>query len=305
MGALGILQEKSDGKDVEQSKNTSENIDFDYEPLADEGLKMKCRFVTKCCLLGTVSGLLIIFALSISGFFAFKIFNERKEDCYVNVSGELNPKENLAFFPSTEKMNWFEANRFCYEEGGELVTIMDNSKLHKVKKFMKNLAWVVDESTPILYDTIRETKVTYGTMINNIKNNASNFWIGLYDRDFTEKKSLVRESDGPSLDGPEAEVTTWKTEPVEELEGAYDKFLSNGCVANAYYGWQQNYDWGQLIYGIRTYWYNDDCYAKHFALCQKKVADEFNPHDCDYNYFFNWTKGNMGLMCGTLTGYVE
>ena len=29
MGALGILQEKSDGKDVEQSKNTSENIDFD------------------------------------------------------------------------------------------------------------------------------------------------------------------------------------------------------------------------------------------------------------------------------------
>ena len=44
---------------------------------------------------------------------------------------------------------------------------------------------------------------------------------GLYDRDFTEKKSLVRESDGPSLDGPEAEVTTWKTEPVEELEG-YD-----------------------------------------------------------------------------------
>ena len=29
MGALGILQEKSAGKDVEQSKNTSENIDFD------------------------------------------------------------------------------------------------------------------------------------------------------------------------------------------------------------------------------------------------------------------------------------
>ena len=74
-------------------------------------MKKKCRFVTKCCLLGTVSGLLIIFALSISGFFAFKIFNEMKEDCYVNVSGELNPKENLAFFPSTEKMNWFEANR--------------------------------------------------------------------------------------------------------------------------------------------------------------------------------------------------
>ena len=29
MGALGIQQEKSDAKDVEQSKNTSENIDFD------------------------------------------------------------------------------------------------------------------------------------------------------------------------------------------------------------------------------------------------------------------------------------
>ena len=68
--------------------------------------------------------------------------------------------------------------QFCYQEGGELVTIMDNSKLYKVKKFMKYLAWVVDGSTPILYDTIRETKVTYGTMINNIKNNASNFWIG-------------------------------------------------------------------------------------------------------------------------------
>ena len=54
---------------------------------------------------------MIIFALSISGFFAFKIFNEMKEDCYVIVSGELNPKNNLAFFPSTEKMNWFEANR--------------------------------------------------------------------------------------------------------------------------------------------------------------------------------------------------
>ena len=29
MGALGILQEKNIGKDAEQSKNTSENIDFD------------------------------------------------------------------------------------------------------------------------------------------------------------------------------------------------------------------------------------------------------------------------------------
>jgi len=82
MGALGILQEKSDGKDVEQSKNTSENIDFDYEPLADEDVKKKCRFVTKCCLFGTVSGLIIISALSISGFLAFKMFNEMKEDIY-------------------------------------------------------------------------------------------------------------------------------------------------------------------------------------------------------------------------------
>ena len=66
--------------------------------------------------------------------------------------------------------------QFCYDEGGELVTIMDNSKLYKVKKFMKNLAWVVDGSTPILYDTIRETKVTYHSL-DDIKN-ASNFWIG-------------------------------------------------------------------------------------------------------------------------------
>ena len=81
------------------------------ELLADEPVKKKCRFFTKWCLFGTASAFMIIIALSISGFFAFKIFNEMREDCYVIVSGELNPKNNLAFFPSTEKMNWFEANR--------------------------------------------------------------------------------------------------------------------------------------------------------------------------------------------------
>ena len=94
--------------------------------------------------------------------------------------------------------------------------------------------------------------------------------------------------------------------PLYLLSG-YDEFLSNGCVANAFYGWEQRGSvWAPLMPDkIKTYWYNDDCYAKHFALCQKKVADEFNSDDCDYNYFFNWTKGNMGLMCRESTGYVE
>ena len=65
------------------------------------------------------------------GFFTFKMFCEMKERervmkeefyhmtyeneilSYENkkLSKELNPIKRLAFFPSTEKMNWFEANR--------------------------------------------------------------------------------------------------------------------------------------------------------------------------------------------------
>ena len=65
-----------------------------------------------------------MFALSISGFFAFKIFNEMKQDLNemtneierVNCENEklsrrLNATEKLEFFYSTEKMNWFEAKR--------------------------------------------------------------------------------------------------------------------------------------------------------------------------------------------------
>mgnify|MGYP001420332372 CR=1 FL=1 len=94
-------------------------------------MKKKCGFFTKCCLFGTVSGLIIIFALSISGFFAFKIFNEMKQDLNemtyeiervnheierVNCENEklsrrVNATEKEVFFYSTEKMNWFEAKR--------------------------------------------------------------------------------------------------------------------------------------------------------------------------------------------------
>ena len=90
-------------------------------------MKKKCRFVTECCLFGTVSGLIIIFALSISGFFAFKMFNEMKQDLNemtyeverVNCENEklsrrLNPTEKEVFFYSTKRMNWFEANRVIY-----------------------------------------------------------------------------------------------------------------------------------------------------------------------------------------------
>ena len=86
-------------------------------------MKKKCRFVTKCCLFGTTFGLIIIFALSISGFFAFKIFNDVNEMTYeierVNCENEklsrrLNPTEKLEFFYSTEKMNWFDANRVIH-----------------------------------------------------------------------------------------------------------------------------------------------------------------------------------------------
>ena len=94
-------------------------------------MKKKCRFVTKCCLFGTFSGSIIIFALSISGFFVFKMFTEMKQDLNemtyeierVNyeiervkcenekMSRRLNATEKEVFFYSTEKMNWFEANR--------------------------------------------------------------------------------------------------------------------------------------------------------------------------------------------------
>ena len=90
-------------------------------------MKKKCGFVTKCCLFGTVSALIIIFTLSIIGLFAFKMFNDMKQDLdemtyeieRVNCENEklsrrLNPTEKVEFFYSTEKMNWFEANRVIY-----------------------------------------------------------------------------------------------------------------------------------------------------------------------------------------------
>ena len=121
------------------------------EPLSNEPVKKKCGFFTKCCLFGTVSGLIIIFALSISGFLAFKIFNETKEDISEMISEieritfeneklskmldfatattpttttattttattttatpTTQPTEKLQLFISSEEMNWFEANR--------------------------------------------------------------------------------------------------------------------------------------------------------------------------------------------------
>ena len=67
------------------------------------------------------------------------------------------------------------------------------------------------------------------------------------------------------------------------------KFKTNGCVANAFYGWDLDRDGGigfvtnypKIIYmpgEIQTYWYNGDCYAKHFAMCQRKAA-EYGPDD--------------------------
>ena len=79
-------------------------------------MKKKCRFFTKCCLFGTASGFIVISALLVGGFFTLKKFNEvtyevERLSCEnEKLSRELNPTE-LIIFNSTEKMNWFEANR--------------------------------------------------------------------------------------------------------------------------------------------------------------------------------------------------
>ena len=76
----------------------------------------KCRFFTKCCFIGIASGFIVISALLVGGFFTLKKFNEMTYEVERLslrnewLSRELYPTE-LMFFISTEKMNWFEANR--------------------------------------------------------------------------------------------------------------------------------------------------------------------------------------------------
>ena len=68
------------------------------------------------------------------------------------------------FFMFLKKPKFYHF-QFCYQEGGELVTIMDDSKQHEVKQFVKNLASVLDGSTPTLYENMKR---------------GSYFWIGMH-----------------------------------------------------------------------------------------------------------------------------
>ena len=69
---------------------------------------------------GTASGFIVISALLVGGFFTLKKFNEMTFEVerlsYENLKlcKELHPTK-LKFFPSTEKMNWFEANRVIFQ----------------------------------------------------------------------------------------------------------------------------------------------------------------------------------------------
>ena len=89
------------------------------ELLADEGVKKKCRFFTKCCVFGTAFGFMVISAWLVGGFFTLKKFNEMTYEVerltYENfkLCRELHPTK-LKLFSSTEKMNWFEANRVIF-----------------------------------------------------------------------------------------------------------------------------------------------------------------------------------------------
>ena len=89
-------------------------------------MKKKCRFFTKCCVSGTAFVLVVISAWLVSGFFTLKKFNEMTQEVeslsydverlsYENfkLCRELHPTK-LIFFPSTDKMNWFEANRVIF-----------------------------------------------------------------------------------------------------------------------------------------------------------------------------------------------
>ena len=94
--------------------------------LADEDVKKKCRFFTKCCVFGTAFVFMVISAWLVGGFFTLKKFNEMTHEVeslsydverlsYENLKlcRELHPTK-LIFFPSTDKMNWFEANRVIF-----------------------------------------------------------------------------------------------------------------------------------------------------------------------------------------------
>ena len=92
--------------------------------------------------------------------------------------------------------------------------------------------------------------------------------LGLYDRDHSEKEYWVWESDGS-----EANFTSWNQDSTGTFEPWTIKSPigpSNGCVFNAYPGYIYH---GWDFKKMETYWYNDNCYAKNVALCQKKVAD--------------------------------
>ena len=97
--------------------------------------------------------------------------------------------------------------------------------------------------------------------------------LGLYDRDHSEEEYWVWE-----LDGSEANFTSWQKEDRKSLSAPYwqNENLkspigpSNGCVFNAFPGYIYH---GWDFKKMENYWFNDNCYAKNVALCQKKVAD--------------------------------